>query len=118
MSPSKPLPLHIYASYSMPFDDLGVKITSTGDSTTWVTSSGRPLVKKETDFIPEKIIYNGKYTICYFKDGSKTISHPSKDEEYSEDVGVMACIIKKMFGTRSHFMRHVESGYRQPEKDK
>ena len=84
----------------------------------WTFYIGKSKEQTKEDFIPKKIIYNGKYTVCYFRDGSKTSSHPSKDEEYSKDMGVMACIMKKLFESRGEFLRLVESGYEQPMKEK
>lgn len=63
---------------------------------------------------PIKIIYNNKTTVCYFKDGSKEIVHCAEGEEFVKEVGVMSCIMKKLFATRNEFKRLVNSGYTQP----
>lgn len=65
---------------------------------------------------PIKIIYNDKSTICYFKDGSKEIVHCAEGEQFIKEVGVMSCIMKKLFNSRNEFKRLVESGYEQPKK--
>lgn len=63
---------------------------------------------------PTKIIYNDKTTVCYFKDGSKEVVHCAEGEEFVKEVGVMSCIMKKLFSTRNEFKRLVNSGYTQP----
>ena len=70
----------------------------------------------KSDLIPVKIIYNDKSTICYFKDGSKEIVHCAEGEQFIKEVGVMSCIMKKLFNSRNGFKRLVESGYEQPKK--
>ena len=77
-----------------------------------VTSS--PKQFKKSDLIPTKIIYNNKTTVCYFKDGSKEVVHCAEGEEFVKEVGVMSCIMKKLFSTRNEFKRLVNSGYTQP----
>jgi len=67
-------------------------------------------------FKPTRIIYNDPVTICFFTDGSKIMVKCSKEEKYVPEYGVMACIIKKLFGSRSEFLRLVASGYQQPKK--
>lgn len=69
-----------------------------------------PPVTKE-DFIPVKIIYNCPATICYFKDGTKEVVKCAEDEDFIKEVGVMACIMKKIFKSRHQFVKLVESGY-------
>ncbi len=73
---------------------------------------------KKEDLIPVKIIYNDKSTVCYFKDGSKEVVHCAEGEEFVKEVGVMSCIMKKLFDTRNEFKRLVESGYTQPVQNK
>jgi len=70
------------------------------------------------NFYPTHIIYNEPTTICFFADGSKVMARCSKEEKYVPEYGVMACIIKKLFGSRSEFLRLVASGYEQPKKIK
>lgn len=69
---------------------------------------------KKSDLIPTKIIYNNKTTVCYFKDGSKEVVHCAEDEQFVKEVGVMSCIMKKLFSSRNDFKRLVNSGYVQP----
>jgi|WetSurSiteA1Bulk_404760.scaffolds.fasta_scaffold00361_26 hypothetical protein len=76
----------------------------------WYGKAGEEFVKKE-DFIPVKIIYNCPATICYFKDGTKTIVKCAEDEEFIKEEGVMACIMKKIFASRNKFKKLVDAGY-------
>jgi plasmid maintenance system antidote protein VapI len=39
-------------------------------------------------------------------------------EKYVKEVGVMACIVKKLYGNRSEFLRDVDAGYDQKEAKK
>jgi len=71
---------------------------------------------KKSDLVPTKIIYNDKTTVCYFKDGSKEMVHCAEDEQFVKEVGVMSCIMKKLFDSRNDFKRLVNSGYVQPQK--
>lgn len=68
------------------------------------------------DLIPVKIIFNDRTTICYFSDNTKVTSTCGENEEFNKEVGVMSCIMKKIFNSRSSFLRLVESGYVQPVK--
>lgn len=69
------------------------------------------------DFIPTKIIFNPPATICYFPDGTKTVVKCADDEEFCEEEGVMACIIKKIFTSRNQFKKLVKEAYRQPKDE-
>lgn len=80
----------------------------------WDKSGGHFVTEK--DFIPTKVIFNSPATICYFPDGTKTVVKCADDEEFIEEVGVMACIIKKLFESRNKFKKLVKDAYRQPDK--
>jgi hypothetical protein len=100
----------------------GNKVEETLTTTNNTNSSGNlywsitPPASKE-DFIPVKIIYNCPATICYFKDGTKEVVKCAYDEEYIPEVGVMACIMKKIFKSRNEFKRLVKSGYENEEAE-
>jgi hypothetical protein len=86
-------------------------ISYTGNSTNSnVYISNMPIITNE-DFIPVKIIYNCPATICYFKDGTKEVVKCAEDEDFIKEVGVMACIMKKIFKSRHQFVKLVEAGY-------
>lgn len=62
---------------------------------------------------PTRIIFSDPATICYFPDGDKVVVKCSEGERFVPEYGVMACIIKKIYGTRSQFLKVVEKGYNQ-----
>ena len=65
---------------------------------------------------PKQIIYNGITTICIFHDNTKVISRPQKGEKFDKETGVAMCIAKYIYGSRSKFLKAVESGYDQKER--
>jgi hypothetical protein len=71
--------------------------------------------KSHKNLIPKQIIYNDPTTICTFPDGEKVVVKCGEGEKYVKEVGVMACIVKKLYGNRSEFLRDVEAGYDQKE---
>ena len=81
----------------------------------WGADGGHFITEK--DFIPTKIIFNPPATICYFPDGSKIIVKCASDEEFVEEEGVMACIVKKIFKSRNAFKKLVKNAYRQPKNE-
>lgn len=75
----------------------------------------KELPKEPEEFIPIKIIYNCPATICYFPDGTKVVVICPETEEYSKELGVMHCIIKKIFKVKGEgyydtFKRTVDIG--------
>ena len=66
--------------------------------------------------IPVRITYSPPATICYFSDGDKIVVKCASDEKYIKEVGVQACIMKKLFGSRQKFLKLVHAGYDQPTK--
>jgi len=69
------------------------------------------------NLIPVRITYSPPATICYFPDGDKIVVKCASDEKYIKEVGVQACIMKKLFGSRHHFLKLVHAGYDQPTKE-
>ena len=70
------------------------------------------------NLFPKQIIYNEPTTICVFPDGEKVVVKCGEGEKYVKEVGVMACIVKKLYGNRSEFLRDVDAGYDQKEAKK
>jgi hypothetical protein len=65
----------------------------------------------ENVYRPEKIFFNGRSTVCVFPDGEKVVVQCAENEKFVPEYGVMACIVKKVFGgNRSEFLRVVEAG--------
>lgn len=88
----------------------------------WLNDNGiwraRYSLHPDTDFLkPTRVIYNPPYTICYFSDGSKEIAKCMEGDAFVKDVGVMVCVMHKIFRNKSEFHRIVESGYMQPPKE-
>jgi len=69
------------------------------------------------NLIPVRITYSPPATICYFSDGDKIVVKCASDEKYIKEVGVQACIMKKLFGSRQKFLKLVHAGYDQPTKE-
>jgi len=60
---------------------------------------------------PERIIYNDRATICYWKDGTKTVVKATDDDHMTHEHGVAMCIMRKLFPSRQEFLRTVKSGH-------
>lgn len=86
--------------------------TNNTNISTWINGAKQHLSKE--DFIPTQVIYNPPLTICIFPDGIKVIVRCADDEEYVKEVGVMACITKKVM-SRGQFKRLVEAGHEHPQ---
>jgi hypothetical protein len=67
------------------------------------------------NFKPIHIIYNNPATICYFADGDKIVVKCSEGERYVPEYGVMACVVKKIYGSRAKFLKTVNNGHNQKE---
>lgn len=65
---------------------------------------------------PEKIIFNDPATIVYWNDGTKTVVKCSKNEKFIEEVGLAMAFMKKLYPSRSEFLRLVENAYHQENK--
>jgi len=92
-------------------------MTTTG-SCVCAYSFGNELEEKEMlkYLKPERVIYNPPSTIAYFPDGDKIVVKCAENETFVPEIGVMACIIKKLYGKRSEFLRTVKEGYLQPPR--
>lgn len=68
-------------------------------------------------FIPTRIVYNGPATIVFFPDGEKIVVKQSENDEYCRENAVAQAIVKKIFGSRSKFLKLVEKGHEQKPKE-
>ena len=59
---------------------------------------------------------DSKTTIVLWKDGTKTVVKSSENEEFIPEVGFAEALAKKIYGSRSAFLRVVENAYYQPAK--
>jgi hypothetical protein len=66
--------------------------------------------------VVESVIFNNPYTIVNWEDGTKTIVRCAEDEKFVEEVGFLAALGKKVFGTRGAYLKIVEDAHRQISK--
>lgn len=69
--------------------------------------------RSKNKYAPKKIIYNGKATIVFWIDGTKTIVKKAKGEPYNRYNAFCAALAKKVFGNNSVVNRFVNSGIEQ-----
>ena len=60
---------------------------------------------------PERVIYNDRATICYWKDGTKTVVKATEDDHMTHEHGIAMAIVRKLYPSRQEFLRTVNSGY-------
>ena len=62
-------------------------------------------VPKPTNYLPEikNVKFNGPATIVFWSDGTKTVVKCQDEDDYSEEVGLAMCIVKKAFGNTSKY---------------
>ena len=60
---------------------------------------------KPTNYLPEikNVKFNGPATIVFWADGTKTVVKCQNGDNYSEEVGLAMCIVKKAFGNTSKY---------------
>jgi len=78
-------------------------------------------IQNETNYenlVPKRVIYNGRTTICKWKDGTKTVVKATKDDNPTHEHGVAMAVIRKLFPSRQEFLRLVDSGYDVIEETK
>ena len=63
------------------------------------------LIPKPTNYLPEikSVKFNGPATIVFWADGTKTVVKCQDGDDYSEEVGLAMCIVKKAFGNTSKY---------------
>lgn len=70
---------------------------------------GLVLIKKAAaavkSYDPVKIIFNKPATIMFFADGTKIVSKVAEGEEWNEYIGVQACILKRILGSKEEYNR-------------
>ena len=62
-------------------------------------------VSKPTNYLPEikNVKFDGPATIVFWADGTKTVVKCQDGDDYSEEVGLAMCIVKKAFGNKSKY---------------
>ena len=63
------------------------------------------LIPKPANYLPEikNVKFNGPATIVFWADGTKTVVKCQDGDDYSEEVGLAMCIVKKVFGNTSKY---------------
>ena len=63
------------------------------------------LIPKPTNYLPEikNVKFNGPATIVFWADGTKTVVKCQDGDDYSKEVGLAMCIVKKVFGNTSKY---------------
>lgn len=58
-----------------------------------------------TNYLPyiKNVKFNGPATIVFWADGTKTVVKCQDGDDYSEEVGLAMCIVKKAFGNKSKY---------------
>ena len=62
-------------------------------------------IPKPANYLPEikNVKFNGPATIVFWADGTKTVVKCQNGDNYSEEVGLAMCIVKKAFGNMSKY---------------
>ncbi len=62
-------------------------------------------VPKPTNYLPEikNVKFDGPATIVFWADRTKTVVKCQDGDDYSEEVGLAMCIVKKAFGNKSKY---------------
>ena len=63
------------------------------------------LIPKPTNYLPEikNVKFDGPATIVFWADGTKTVVKCQDGDDYSKEVGLAMCIVKKVFGNTSKY---------------
>ena len=86
--------------YTMVFNCINKNDSTTEHSTLIPKSSPKP-----ANYLPEikNVKFNGPATIVFWADGTKTVVKCQDGDDYSEEVGLAMCIVKKVFGNTSKY---------------
>ena len=63
------------------------------------------VIPKPANYLPEikNVKFNGPATSVFWEDGTKTIVKCQDGDDYSKEVGLAMCIVKKVFGNTSKY---------------
>ena len=97
--------------YTMMFNCInktGVLNTADKINLAGITASATSIPKavpKPTNYLPEikSVKFDGPATIVFWTDGTKTVVKCQDADDYSEEVGLAMCIVKKVFGNKSKY---------------
>ena len=97
----------------------GSSISLTGITLSWDGNFYSSTIKPVSamSFRPTRVIFNGRNTVCFWPDGSKSVTTCAEGEPFIPEVGIAEAIVRKVYeGNRSEFLRLVENAYHQPTK--
>ena len=60
---------------------------------------------------PERIIFNGRTTVVFWSDGSKSMVRCDDVDNYDREMAVAMCLAHKMMGSKAKFKKLVAKGY-------
>jgi len=60
---------------------------------------------------PKFVLFDPPYTYCIFPDNTQVSVKCAEGEEYSKEVGVAECIIKKLYQKRNRFLKLIKNGF-------
>ena len=96
--------------YSLPINTLISKAQILGGVDDMVLETKLKIELPQKDVI-DKIYYNEDKgtTVVVFKDGTKEISRVTNGEVFDLEVGVLQCLVKKLYGSRSAWLKELYS---------
>jgi hypothetical protein len=78
----------------------------------------RNKIRQFSELQPKKIYYNNRTTVVEWGDGTKTQATCGDGETFSEEVGFLEALARKVYGARLTYLRNFEKiKYRQPSKE-
>lgn len=67
------------------------------------TSIFKPTVMTSKSLKPKKVIFSGPATTILWTDGTKTTVRCQAPDDWTPDVGIAMCYLKKIFGNQGNF---------------
>ena len=107
-------------SYQNKTNNIHLRVTTTGYNWSDISTETGSWSIYRTKPLPEvkQLIFReeSKTTVVLWKDGTKTIVKSAENEDFIPEVGFAEALAKKIYGSRSAFLRVVENAYYQPVK--
>ena len=66
----------------------------------------------------ERVIFNPPYTIIIWEDKIKTIVKTDENDVFGEEVGFAMAVLKRLYGSRSAYLKMIAQADRQPKLEK
>ena len=89
----------------IPSDRYAMMFNCTNKNDTGNAAIRSRVIPKPTNYLPEikNVKFNGPATIVFWADGTKTVVKCQDGDDYSKEVGLAMCIVKKVFGNTSKY---------------